>query len=390
MQKDLFLRRTVDEEPVVTKRSAFLGVGLFCAVTLAAMSAFGAAPSDKIVIGLGAPLTGSNATAGEQMLKGAQQAAKDINAAGGINGKKIEIMPRDDAGDPKQGVAVANDFAAAGVRFVDGHWNSSVSIPASYVYNENGILMVSVSSNPKLTENGFPRVIRTLFRDNQQGILAGQYIASHFPGAKVAVIHDKSAYGEGIANETRKTLHEQGITEVLYEGITPGERDYSALISKMKRAGVTFIYFGGYHTEAGLILRQMKSAGLKARFMGPNTLSFGEFSSIAGDAVEGVIFTFVPDPRKNPKAANVVKEFLADGFDPEAYTLCSYAAIQLIAEAANKIGSDDPKAVADAIKNQGPWSTVIGDLSFDKKGDPVHPAIVVYTWRKDGGFVESE
>ena len=322
------------------------------------------------------------------MLKGAQQAAKDINAAGGINAKQIQIVPHDDAGDPKQGVSVANDCAASGVKFVNGHWNSSVSIPASYVYNENGMLMVSVSTNPKLTENGFPRVIRTMFRDDQQGAVAGQYIASHFPDAKVAVIHDKSAYGQGIADETRRTLHKQGITEVLYEGITPGEKDYSALISKMKQAGVTFIYFGGYHTQAGLILRQMKSAGLKARFMGPETLSSGEFSSVAGDAIKGVIFTFAPDPRDNPKAAAVVKEFRANGFDPEAYTLYSYAAIQLIAEAANKTGSDDPQVVADAIKKQGPWPTVVGGLSFDQKGDPTHPAIVVYTWHKgdDGNY----
>ena len=366
---------------------------LFCAMTLTAMAAFGggaAAGGNDIVIGVAASLTGPNAVYGIQIKNGAQQAADDINAAGGINGRKIKVVLGDDKTEPKEAVSVANDLVADGARYIVGHWASGCSIPASSIYHDNGVLQISPgSTNPQFTDRGLWNTFRTIFRDDQQGKFAGQYIASHFPDAKVAVVHDKQAYGKGLADETRKALHEQGITEVLYEGITAGEKDYSALISKMRQAGVTFVYFGGYHPEAGLIIRQMRSVGMDAPLMGGDGIYTSELGSIAGDSVaEGTLATFTPDLRKNPNAADVVKEFKSRNFDPETFTLYSYAAMQVLAEAIGKTGSDDPKTVAGAIKKQGPWPTVIGDLSFDSKGDVINPEFTVYTWRKGKGFVD--
>ncbi|THF53648.1 branched-chain amino acid ABC transporter substrate-binding protein [Allorhizobium terrae] len=362
---------------------------LLSAVALTAMVAFSGAAKADILVGVAGPLTGPNAAFGAQLQKGAEQAAADINAAGGINGEKIKIDLGDDVSDPKQGISVANKFVADGVKFVIGNFNSGVSIPSSEVYAENGILQITpASTNPKFTERGMWNTFRTCGRDDQQGAVAGQYIFDHFKDAKVAFVHDKTPYGQGLADETKKALNKLGGKEVMYEGITPGEKDYSALIAKMKEAGVTVLYYGGLHTEAGLILRQMADQGLKATMISGDGITSNELASIAGDAVNGTLMTFPPDPRKNPDAQDVVKKFRAAGFEPEAYTLYSYAALQIIAEAAKAGNTIDPEKVAEAMKAKGPFKTVIGPIGFDAKGDITRPDYVMYTWKKgpDGKY----
>jgi branched-chain amino acid transport system substrate-binding protein len=362
---------------------------LLSAVAVAAMVAFGGIARADIIIGVAGPLTGPNAAFGAQLQKGAEQAAKDINDAGGINGEKIKIELGDDVSDPKQGISVANKFVGDGVKFVVGHFNSGVSIPTSEVYAENGILQITpASTNPQFTERGLWNTFRTCGRDDQQGAVAGQYIFDHFKDAKVAVVHDKTPYGQGLADETKKAMNKLGVTEVVYEGITPGEKDYSALIAKMKEAGVTFVYYGGLHTEAGLIMRQMADQGLKAPMMSGDGITSNELASIAGDAVNGTFMTFPPDPRNNPNAADAVKKFRDAGFEPEAYTLYSYAAVQIIANAIKDAGDSDPMKVADAMKAKGPFKTVIGDIGFDAKGDITRPDYTMYQWKKgtDGKY----
>ena len=362
---------------------------LLSAVALTAMVAFSGNAWAELLVGVGGPMTGPNAAFGAQLQKGAEQAAADLNAAGGINGEQVKIVLGDDVSDAKQGVSVANKFAADGVKFVVGHFNSGVSIPASEVYAENGILEVTpAATNPVFTERGMWNTFRVCGRDDQQGAVAGKYIFDNFKDGKVAVVHDKTPYGQGLADETKKAMNGLGITEAMYEGITAGEKDYSALISKMKEAGVTLVYFGGLHTEAGLIMRQMADGGLKAVLMSGDGITSNELASIAGDAVNGTLMTFPPDPRLNPNAAEAVKKFRDAGFEPEAYTLYSYAALQVIAEAAKKAGSNDPEAVAAALKEKGPYTTVIGELGFDAKGDISRPDYVMYEWKKgeDGKY----
>ena len=362
---------------------------LLSAVAAAAMVAFAGSAWADILIGVAGPLTGPNAAFGAQLQKGAEQAAADINAAGGINGEQIKLVFGDDVSDPKQGISVANKFVGDGVKFVIGHFNSGVSIPASEVYAENGILEVTPSAtNPKFTERGLWNTFRTCGRDDQQGAVAGQYIFDKFKDGKVAVVHDKTPYGQGLADETKKAMNGLGVTEVLYEGITPGEKDYSALIAKMKEAGVTIVYFGGLHTEAGLIMRQMADQGLKATLMSGDGITSNELASIAGDAVNGTLMTFPPDPRANPNAADAVKKFRDAGFEPEAYTLYTYAALQIIADAAKVAGENDPMKVAEAMKAKGPFKTVIGDIGYDAKGDITRADYTMYEWKKgdDGKY----
>jgi branched-chain amino acid transport system substrate-binding protein len=334
-------------------------------------------------IGVAGPLTGKDAVFGAQLKHGVEQAVQDINDAGGLNGQKLELVVGDDAGDPRQGRSVANTFVGEGVRFVVGHFNSGVSEPASDVYAENGILMITPgSTNPKITERGLKNVFRVCGRDDQQGKVAGEYIAEHFKDKRVAIAHDKTTYGKGLADETKKTMNGLGVTEVLYEGINAGERDFSALVSKIKDSGADLVYWGGVHTEGGSILRQMRAAGVNAVLMGGDGIATDEFAALGGPGTEGTLMTFGPDPQKRPEAQAVLAKFAARNFKPEAYTLYAYAAVQVIAEAAKAANSVDPAAIAAELHKGNTYKTVIGDLAFDAKGDVTRIDYVMYTWQK--------
>ena len=362
---------------------------LLSAVALTSLLAFSGSAWADMLVGVAGPITGPNAAFGAQLQKGAEMAVADINAAGGVNGEQISLSIGDDVSDPKQGISVANKFVADGVKFVVGHFNSGVSIPASEVYAENGILEITpAATNPVFTERGLWNTFRVCGRDDQQGQVAGAYIAENFKDAKVAVIHDKTPYGQGLADETKKALNAAGVTEAIYEGVNVGDKDFSALIAKMKEAGVTLIYWGGLHTEAGLFIRQTADQGLKAPLFSGDGIVSNELASIAGDAVAGTLNTFGPDPRNNPAAKDVVEKFRAAGFEPEAYTLYAYAATQILAQAATAAGSNDPQEVAKAIKEKGPFKTVLGELSFNEKGDRTDADYVVYEWKKgdDGKY----
>ncbi len=347
-------------------------------------TSFGVAKAE-IPIAVAGPMTGQYATFGEQMKNGAEMAVADINAAGGVLGQPLKLLIEDDACDPKQAVAVANKAASEGVVFMAGHFCSGSSIPASKVYEEENILQISpASTNPKLTEEGGPNVFRTCGRDDQQGIVAGDYLADNFADSKIAVLHDKTAYGKGLADETKKQLNTRGIQEVMYEAYTAGEKDYSALISKMKAAGVDAFYVGGYHTEAGLMIRQAHDQGYKPQLVSGDALVTDEYWKITGETGSGTLMTFSPDPRKNPVAAPVVQRFRDKGIEPEGYNLYTYGAIQAWAQAVEKTGKTDTDAVADALR-ANKFDTVLGNIGFDEKGDVTAPGYVFYIW-KDGKY----
>jgi branched-chain amino acid transport system substrate-binding protein len=350
---------------------------------------------DTLKFGVGGPFTGSDAAFGAQLKQGAEQAIADINAAGGILGKTLSVTLGDDVGDPRQGVSVANNFVAGGVKFVIGHFNSGVTMPTSEIYQENGILQITSSStNPRITERNMWNIFRTCGRDDQQGQVAGDHIAKHFKGKKVAVVHDKTTYGQGLADETKKAMNAKGVQEVLYEGINKGDKDFSALVSKIKAAGADLVYWGGLHTEGGFIVRQMRDQGVNAVLMGGDGITSDEFAAIGGPGVEGTLMTYGPDPRKRPQARAVVEKFRAKNFEPESYTLYSYAAVQIIKQAAEAANSLDPKKIAEILKSGRTFSTVIGDLSYDRKGDITRLDYVMYVWKKDASgkinYVEIE
>src|SRR6202142_268004 len=354
------------------------------AIALGFASAGAGPAAAQVKFGVAGPITGANAATGAQMKNGVDQAAADINKAGGILGQKISVEYGDDVSDPKQGVSVANKFAGDGVKFVIGDYNSGVTIPSSEVYQENGILEITpASTNPKVTERNMWNIFRTCGRDDQQGLVAGNYIVKHFKGKKIAVVHAKTTYGKGLADETKKALNKGGMKEVLYEGVNTGEKDYSALVSKIKSSGADLVYFGGLYTEGGLIVRQMRDRGVKGPLMGGDGITSDEFASVGGPGMEGTLMTYGPDPRSKPEAKKVVEEFRAKKFEPEAYTLYSYAGVQIIKQAAEAAKSLDPKKVAEKMHSGMHFKTVLGDISYDKKGDITKLDYVMYVWKKD-------
>ena len=366
----------------------FAGLLFALAAFVPLASCGGGQESDTTPVAVVGPMTGQYATFGAQMRNGSEMAVSDINEAGGVLGKKIELSLGDDACDPKQAVAVANQMVGQGVNLVAGHYCSGSSIPASQVYAESGTVQISpASTNPTYTDNRpGNNIYRVCGRDDQQGGVAGKYLAKHFAGKKVAIVHDKTAYGKGLADEVKKALNEAGTQEALYEAISAGEKDYSALVSKLKQAAVDAVFLGGYHTEAGLIVRQMRDQGLPTVLMGGDALITQEYWSITGPAGEGTLMTFSPDPRKNPAAAEVVKRFKDKGIEPEGYVLYTYAAIQAWAQAVEKAGST---AVEDVVKalNGNEFDTVIGKFRFNDKGDPNLPPYAVYRW-SNGSYEE--
>ncbi len=343
----------------------------------------------EITLGLIGPLSGQYAVNGEQLRRGGVQAVADINKAGGVLGQKLKMEILDDACDPKQAVAAANRMAARGIRFIVGHYCSGSAIPSSKVMMDEGAVMVSPgSTNPRLTDEGGPGIFRVCGRDDRQGVVVADAIAKEFPGEKIALLHDKSAYGRGLADEVRKNLNARGIKETLFEAYTPGEKDYSALVTLLKQNNIGVAFIGGYHTEGGLIARQLRAAGSKAWLFGGDAFVTSEFAAIAGPAAEGMMMTFGPDPRNRKEAQTAVRSFRARGYEPEGYTLYAYAAAQVLAGAIQKAGAADP-AKAIPVMHRETFHTVMGPIAFDEKGDVKSPAYMLYQW-KNGKYAERD
>jgi branched-chain amino acid transport system substrate-binding protein len=344
--------------------------------------AFGGVAKADITIAVAGPMTGGLASFGAQLKAGAEMAVADINAAGGVLGQQLVLEVGDDACDPKQALSVAEQLAAKNVAFVGGHFCSGSSIPASAVYADANIVQISpASTNPVFTdERPGPGVYRVCGRDDQQGMVAGAFLAERFGDKNIAIIDDKSAYGKGLADETRKYLNAAGVKEVMNESYNAGEQDYNALVSKLKAANIEVLYVGGYHPEAGLIARQMKEQGMNTLLVSGDALVTEEYWQITGDAGAGTLMTFSPDPAKDPANAAIVAKFEAAGVKPEGYVLYAYGAIQTWAQAAEAAGSIDFDAVVKAL-NDGSFKTVLGNTEFDDKGDVTLPGYVFYEWQ---------
>jgi branched-chain amino acid transport system substrate-binding protein len=372
-------------------RAALMTGLVFGTLTIAGLAPGAAARADEINIGVAGPMTGELAAFGEQLRRGSEMAVKDINAAGGVLGKQVKLVVGDDQCDPKQAVQVANDLVKQGVAFVAGHYCSGSSIPASAVYSEEGIIeMTPASTNPAYTEDpaakGIKTVFRTCGRDDKQGVFAGPWLAKSYPGKNVAILDDKSAYGQGLANETQKNMEASGMKTALRETYTAKEKDFSALISKMKEAKIDVVYVGGYHNDVALMMRQGREQGFKADFVSADAMNTAEFWSISGPAGEGLRFSDAASAINLDSAKQVVEEFKAENYTPEGYTLSTYAAIQAWAQAATKAGSTDGAKVADALRAND-FKTVIGDIGFDDKGDLKKVNYAWFIWH-DGKYAQ--
>lgn len=364
-----------------TLRRGALGAVAAVAVSAAAMSM---AVAD-IPIALVGPLTGDQASIGEQMLRGTEMAVADLNEAGGVLGEQLALSIQDDACDPRQAVLVANNVVNDGAVAVIGHYCSATSIAASEVYNEERVIQISPgSTNPLYTERGLDTVFRVCGRDDQQAQVAAEYVAAMFPDAVVGITNDTTSPGVTLSDVFQATINELGITEAERLTITKGDMDFSAVVSRLKAAGVEILYHSAYHKEAALILRQAREQGMDVQIISNDDMIVQDFWTLAGAEGNGSMFTFQADPRQNPEAAEVVDRFNEAGFDPSGYTLYSYAAVQIFAQAAEAAGSTDPEAILAEMRGST-FDTVLGPFAFDEKGDPTTVAYRVYEWR-DGAY----
>jgi branched-chain amino acid transport system substrate-binding protein len=257
------------------------------------------------------------------------------------------------------------------------------------VYERAGIIqMTPASTNPRLTEEGRPNVFRICGRDDQQGAIAGDFLATRWRDAKIAILSDGSVYGRGLADETQRQLNKHGISEALYDELKPALSDYSPLITKLQAIGIEVVYFGGYYREAALLIRNAREQGYKVQLVSGDGIASEAFVQVTGETGEGTVFTSFQDPRRNPDAAPIVDRFRRQGFEPEGYTLYSYGAMQAWAQAATKAGSIEAKSVMAALRSNE-FDTILGRVSFDAKGDVRQPGFEWFIWRS-GRYVPLE
>ncbi len=344
------------------------------------------ARAEDIRIAVVVPRTGTVATAGDQVVTGAQFAAEAINAKGGVDGRRIVLDIEDDACDPRQAVSVANRVVGEGIGLVDGHVCSAASIAAMPIYAETGILMMTPASvSAKLTDTaaakGYTDIFRVYTRDDIQGALVGGFMADHYAGKTIVFLHDKGTYGKGLADQVKAGLEVHGVHPAATETLNPGEKDYSAVLARLKALGAEVVYYGGYPPEGGLLLRQAADQHVAFQMVTTSGFAAPEFASIAGPAAEGTIFPFPPDPSARPAAASVVEAFRAAHAVPDGFTLFSYATIQALAEGVRRAGSDKGPAVAKALRSGGPIDTVLGPLAFDSKGDAIGITYEMQVWK---------
>jgi branched-chain amino acid transport system substrate-binding protein len=334
----------------------------------------------EIIIGAAGPMTGKLTWIGEQLQRGTEMAVADINAAGGVLGQQVRLITADDFCDPVQAVAAAEKLVRDGAVVVIGHYCSGASIPASEIYERANILQISPgSTNPLLTDQGRSNVFRVIGRDDMQGSVAGKYLAEHWRDKSIAILHDNTTYGKGLADETKRELNKRGVTEAIYTAYVPGKSDYSAEIAALQTAHVAVSFVGGYHTEVALMARAARDRGSSIQFVSGDAMATEELGLIAGPAADGLMFTFVADPRRNPEAAPVVERFRAENFEPHSYTLLTYGAAQVWVQAVAKAGSLNPQAVIASMRSHQ-FETVLGRVKFDDKGDLTAQNWVWYIW----------
>jgi branched-chain amino acid transport system substrate-binding protein len=347
---------------------------------------------NEIVIGAAGPMSGDLAVFGELLRRGAAAAVEAINAEGGVLGKPLRLVLGDDRCDPRRAVNTAGSLVDQGVAFVDGHFCSGSSIPASEVYADAGVLQITpASTNPALTDDaasrGVSTVMRVANRDDQQGVFAGDWIAKHYAGKNVAVIDDGSPYGRGLAEMTVAWMEKGGLKPVLRTTYRQRTQDHTQLVDTLIVGKIDVVYVGGYHDDVARLVRQTGDKGFKGAWIAGDALNTAEFPELAGPAADSVRFSDIPSAIELPSARAAVAKFRKAGYEPEGYTLSAYAAVQVFAAAAKATGSTDGKVLAAWLrKNTVP--TVIGDLSWDAKGDVTRQRFAWYTWA-NGRYVEA-
>ena len=365
--------------PCVGARRAIL-VGA-SAITFAAAGA-GPALAQQVKLGVSGPFTGPDAIYGDQIRLGVEQAVADVNAAGGLLGRRIQIVPGDDGDDPRKGVTVAKAFVDGHVPFVVGPFSSAVAVPASALYADAGILELSPGATaPSFTDRGLPTVFRMGGREDEAAGVAARWLLDHH-FARIAVVQDRTDAGKAFADAVRRALAAAGTREVFYGTLDKGSRDAAPVVGRIKASGAQVVVWGGTEVEGGLLARQLREANARAVLLGNAGIASDEFASQAGPAADGSLIVFARDPHRVPAAAGLLNRLRAKGVQPGTYAFYAYAAVEVIQQAAAASRSLDGKALAATMHAGVTFHTVLGDMTFDAHGDPTVPDDIVYVWHR--------
>lgn len=342
-----------------------------------------------IKIGVPVPLSGGNAKMGDDIAKAATLAAEEWNAKGGILGKKLEIVSFDDACDAQASVTAAHKLIDAGVVAVAGGYCSSAAIPASAVYHDASVAFVAdASSNPKLTDQGFENVFRVIGRDDQQGPYAAGFMTKTLKAKRIAIIHDNTVYAKGLADATKAALEGMsGAQIVFFDAVTPGEKDFSAVLTKVKSLTPEATYYTGYYPEGGLVAKQFKDLGVSGKFLAGDANNDPTFISEAGNASEGVFVTSTPLPQDQSTATAFIDRYKKRwNQDPGPYSALEYDAVNVVIDAIRRVKVTDRATIIKAIAATKDYKGATGTINFNKKGDRASVLYITYII-KNGKFV---
>jgi len=338
---------------------------------------------DTIKIGVPVPLSGSSANAGQDIVNGAKLAAAKINAAGGVLGKQIELVPEDDACDAQTAVQAAQKLIDAGVVAVAGGYCSSAALPELTAFHRAGVpYVLDASTNPQLTEMGWNNVFRTIGRDDEQGPFAAGFMKNFLHAKHVAVIDDNTTYSKGLAQNTVSALKSAGVDVVYADSITPGQMDYSPTLTKVNSLNPDVIYYTGYFAEGGLMVKEARQLGYKAAFMGGDANNDPTLFKTAGPAAEGMIITTAPLAQFLSSAHGYVDDYTkAYGQGPGPYSVYEYDAVGVTAKAIADAKSTSPAAITAALHKITDYKGATGAIGFNPKGDrsrAVYVTVIVH------------
>ncbi len=344
--------------------------------------------ADTIKIGVPVPLSGPYASAGIDIANAAKMAAANINASGGVLGKQVEIITEDDACDAQQGVQAAQKLIDAGVAAVAGGYCSGAALPElGALHRANISYILDASTNPKLTSLGYDDVFRTIGRDDQQGPFAAAFIANYLHAKTAAVIDDNTVYSKGLADNTVAGLKKDGVNVVYYDAVTPGQLDYSAVLSHVASLNPAVIDYTGYFAEAGLMAKEAGALHLKPQMMGGDATDDPTLIKTAGTAAEGWISTCAPLPQFLSGAKDFVIAFTKEyNVAPGPYSAYEYDAVSIAAAAIKQAGSTDPDAVKAALHKTSDYQGLSGSITFNSAGDRTTAAYITVVV-KNGAFV---
>ncbi len=371
------------------------GIALVSAAMITGMSGYGVSNArtshahsnagGTIKIGVLGPLSGAYASAGTDIVDAAKLAAKNINSKGGVLGSKIQIVAEDDACDAQTGVQAAQRLVTEGVVAVDGGYCSSAALPESSVFHRRNIpFVLDASTNPQLTEQGFRDVFRVIGRDDEQGPFAAKFISGYLHAKTVAIIHDNTTYAKGLAENAQSALLKDHVKVVYFNAITPGQSDYTSVLTKVKSLNPRVIYFTGYFAEGGILVKEFHQLNMHGTFMGGDANTDPTLLKTAGSAANGMIITNAPLAQFLTTAHGFTQQYTkAYGHGPGPYSVYEYDGVQVTALAIKKARSMDPLKIDTALSHVRTFHGVTGTFGFNAKGDRAHPVYITIVVKHD-------